>query len=208
MENWNAYHFTGNNLRDGRPVPAVGETLVHEGPIFWCESGLYASRTAFDALQYAPGPILHRVTCEDVEREEHDKLVCRRRTIVASVDATGLLREFARKCALYVIHLWDAPGVVRRYLETGDESLRASAEAAEWEAAWRAEWEAARRAAWGTAWAAARDAAWAAARASAWEAAWEAAGFAAEAAAGAAEREKQAAHFNEMVNNAFEKESP
>jgi hypothetical protein len=41
-----------------------------------------------------------------------------------------MLREFARWCALQVIHLWDAPDVVRQYLETGDESLRAAARAA------------------------------------------------------------------------------
>jgi hypothetical protein len=53
--------------------------------------------------------------------------VCRRRKIVKRIDATELLRKFARHCALSVIHLWDAPKVVRDYLETGDESLRAAA---------------------------------------------------------------------------------
>ena len=36
-------------------------------------------------------------------------------------------REFARWCALQVIHLWDCPEIVRLYLETGDESIRAAA---------------------------------------------------------------------------------
>jgi hypothetical protein len=44
-------------------------------------------------------------------------------------------RLFTRQCALDVIDLWDAPAVVRQYLETGDESLRASA----WDAAWDAQ---------------------------------------------------------------------
>ena len=69
-----------------------------------------------------------------------DKVVGRRRKILASIDATDLLREFARWCALQVIHLWECPDVVRRYLETGDESIRA--------AAWDAAWAAARAAAW------------------------------------------------------------
>jgi hypothetical protein len=175
MSNFNAYHFTSDQLRDGRPVPLVGETLVHEGPIAWCESGLYASRDAFDALLYAPGARLHRVLCEEIEREDTDKLVCRRRTITASIDATDLLRSFARQCALDVIDLWNAPDVVRRYLETGDESLRDTA--------------------WGAARSAARDAADAAT--------WDAADAAAWAAARAAARDAQRARFNAMVNAAF-----
>jgi len=31
---------------------------------------------------------------------------------------------FSRWCALQVVHLWDCPDEVRRYLETGDESIR------------------------------------------------------------------------------------
>jgi hypothetical protein len=186
MSNFNAYHFTSSHLRDGRPVPAIGETLVHDGPIIWCESGLYASRDAFDALRYAPGARLHRVLCEEIERDDTDKLVCRRRTITASIDATDLLRAFARSCALDVIDLWNAPDVVRRYLETGDESLR--------DAAWAAAWDAAQYAAADAAWAAAADAAWAAA-----DAAWAAAD-----AARSTARETQRARFNSMVDAAFD----
>jgi hypothetical protein len=42
---------------------------------------------------------------------------------VKSIDALPLLRAFSRRCALGVVHFWDAPDIVRRYLETGDESL-------------------------------------------------------------------------------------
>ena len=132
MSDYNAYHFTGSTLRDGRPVPAIGETLIHEGPIEWCRSGLYASRTAWDALRYAPGPILHRVLCEDIEREDGDKLVCRKRTISASIDATDLLRRFAADQALSVAHLWDMPDVVRDCLTTLGEGKRAAASEAAW----------------------------------------------------------------------------
>lgn len=67
--------------------------------------------------------------------------------------------RFARWCALQVIHLWDAPEVVRRFLETGEEAS-AAASAAAWaeSAAARAAWEAAAwaesAAAWAAAWAA------------------------------------------------------
>ena len=37
------------------------------------------------------------------------------------------IRAFACDCALRVAHLWDMPGIVREYLETRDESIRAAA---------------------------------------------------------------------------------
>ena len=36
-----AWHFTGAALRDGRPIPADGEVLHHDGPLVMCESGLH-----------------------------------------------------------------------------------------------------------------------------------------------------------------------
>ena len=122
-----AWHFVGDTLRDGRPVPPDGVWLVHEGEAGMCESGLHASRRPSDALQYAPGPVLCLVECKDVVDEGDDKLVCRRRRIIKRMDATDLLRTYARKCALSVIHLWDAPSCVREYLETGDDSKRLAA---------------------------------------------------------------------------------
>lgn len=62
----------------------------------------------FDAFLHATGPVLHKVG-------------------TGKVDATELLREFSRWCALQVIDMWDAPDVVRKYLETGDDSLRVEA---------------------------------------------------------------------------------
>ena len=174
-----AYHFVGATLRDRRPVPADGEWLVHEGPVTICESGLHASKHPFDALQFAPGATLCMVECEDVVAEQADKLVCRRRKIVKRIDATELLWVASRKYALSVIHMWDAPPIVREYLETGDESKRAAA----WAAAWDAAWDAATAAATAAAWDAARNAAWDAARDAAWDAA----------------RDAQNAHFESML---------
>ena len=171
-----AYHFVADTMRDGRPIPADGEWLEHDGGIAICQSGLHASWHPFDALQFAPGNTLCLVEVEGVEAEQSDKLVCRRRRIVARIDAEPILREFARWSALQVIDLWDAPEVVRQYLTTGDESLRDAAGAAAWDAAGAAAWAAAR--------AAARDAAWAAARD----------------AAGAAQRD----HFKKFIDGAFE----
>ena len=56
-----AYHFVGATLRDGRQVPPDGEWLEHSGTLVMCESGLHASPTPFEALQYAPGNVLCEV---------------------------------------------------------------------------------------------------------------------------------------------------
>ena len=185
------YHFTNNTLRDGRPVPPIGEWLEHEGPITLCESGLHASEHPFDALFFAPGNWLHRVEL-DGDLQSHgepvDKWAGRRRKILATINAELLLCEFARWCALQVIDLWDAPPVVRQYLETGDETLRNAARDAA--AARAGAWDAARDAAGDAARAAA------AAAATAWDAAWDAAGDA----AGDAQRDK----FLQMVEAEFQ----
>jgi hypothetical protein len=191
-----AWHFVGETLRDGRPVPADGVTLKHDGRLVMCGSGLHFSRHPFDALQYAPGPILCFVECGGTvvkgTGDHKDKGICSERKIIARIDATEMLRYFARMQALSVVHLWEPPQVVCDYLMTGDESIRA--------AAWAAAWAAARAAALDAALAAARDAARAAARAAALAAARDAARDAALAAARDAARDDFAA----LVNECFE----
>jgi hypothetical protein len=201
--NMRAYHFTSDKLRDGRPIPAVGEWLEHEGNIVACFKGLHASEHPFDALKYAPGCILHLVELEgDLEShgEPIDKWFGRRRKIIATINAEELLLEYARWCALEVIHLWDAPQVVREYLETGEKSLRK-------EACWAAAKAAVRSAAWSAVKAAVspalRAAYWAAAVA-AYRAAEEAAYWAAYCAAEADDNTaKYRKKFAEMVDEAF-----
>lgn len=224
--NKQAWHFTRNTLRDGSPIPSVGETLHHDGPLIMCKSGLHASYDVLDALAYAPGSFVHRVRVGGEIFEDPDKLVCCERTIVWSFDATEVLREFARKCALDVIHLWDAPAVVVRYLRMGGEALRVAAGAAAcatYNVAGAAGMDAAWAAAHNVAGAAGRDAAWAAAhnaakaagsaaRAAAHNAAWaagSAAGRAAQDAASAAAwdaaRAKQSSRLVRMLNAARKK---
>ncbi len=178
-----AWHFTSDTLRDGRPLPADGEVLRHRGDLIMCQQGLHASVRIIDALRYAPGNTVCRVSVSGHEWQGHDdKIVCRERTIVWRIDGESLLRKFARLCALDVVHLWDCPDIVLRYLKTGDEKIRAAAWAAAgdaardagWDAARDAGWAAARDAGWAAAGAAARDAARAAAGAAAWAAGWDA----------------------------------
>ena len=150
---------------DGRRV-ALGKTHKIKGEIIHCENGLHASVRAIDAFSYAPGNIVWRVECGGTVVRQDDKLACSERTYIAGgIDVSDTLRKFARLCALDVVHLWDAPDVVVRYLTTGDESIRdaaldaawAAARAAAWAAAGDAAGDAAREAAWAAAWAAARD---------------------------------------------------
>ena len=128
------YHFTGDTLRNGDPLPAIDEWLEFTGPLVPCVSGLHFSEHPFDALQYSCGKWLHRVRVGKTmipHGDPVDKFVSNRRKIVATIDATDVMRRFARRVALDVLPLWkDAPDVVKRYLETGDESIRAAARAA------------------------------------------------------------------------------
>ena len=158
------WHFVNDTLRDGRPVPPDGEWLEHDGALVMCESGLHASERLIDALRYAPGSTICRVEVDGEILHDDDKLVAMRRRILWRVDGEAVLRAFARWCALEAAHLWDMPSLVREYLETGDEDLRAAASAAA-----RAAASAAAR---GAAWAAARDAG--AASWAAWAASWAA----------------------------------
>ena len=167
---------------DNRAI-AVGVTHTVDCEPVLCEAGLHASRRLIDALKFAPGVILYRVRLGGKIIHGDDKSVATERTYIKRLDADKVLRAFARKCALDVVHLWDCPEVVREYLETGDEKLRAAAgdaaRNAAWAAAGNAAWNAAGDAAWAAAWNAAWNAAWAAAGAAAGDAARDAAGAAA-----------------------------
>lgn len=141
-----AWHFTADTLHDGSPILAVGEVLRHAGELIPCHSGLHASIDPFDALTFAPGPLLHRVRCGgEIIAHDNDKIVCRERTIIASIDATTLLRRFACDQAIEALRIAAVtpPPIVARWLQTMDESIR--------DAAWSAAWSAARGAARGAA---------------------------------------------------------
>ena len=198
-----AYHFTGDTLRDGSPIPAKKVWLKHEGAIELCESGLHASIHPFDALKYAPGNTLHLVEVRgDIQQHDPDKIVARERRIIKSINAEKLLRDFARWNAKQVIHLWaDAPKVVLDYLKTEDESLRdaawseALARAEEGYVAWAAALAASNADAITEAKGAAKFAAWAAATAKATDAKWNA--------EWTAFSKKSRNKFNQMVKKAF-----
>ena len=153
-----AWYFSGTDCRlrygDGRVIEA-GETHIVECKPILCEQGLHGSVKPLDALSFAPGPMVWRVELSGDLDIGDDKVAATSRKYLWGYDATDVLCKFARLCALDVIHLWDAPEVVVRYLKTGDEPLRAAALEATLEAAGGAAWSAARKKAWAAAWAAA-----------------------------------------------------
>ena len=177
----NGYYFSASNrLRygDGRTIEQ-GITHTVDVTPRCCHAGLHASKNPLDALGYGYGSWCWYVSVSGQVHEQSDKFCGQRREYLWGFDAEDVLRAFARRCALDVIHLWEAPPAVVDYLKTGDESSQAAAGAAAWAAraagavgasawaawaAWAA-WEAARGGARG----AARDAAWAA-RDAAWDA--------------------------------------
>jgi len=190
------WHFA--KIENGNPVMRDG-TIIEIGKEYHvekaelCESGYHGSARIIDALQHAPGPwISKRIITGDIKKGK-DK-VCGKRCIhTKGFDATEILRKFTCMCALDVIHLWDAPTIVIKYLKTGDKSIRsdawaaavrntasaaastardaarAAADAARWDtvsAASGATLNAARATAWDTV----RDDAWDAARGATWNA--------------------------------------
>ena len=151
-----AWHWVGETLRDGSPIPKDGEWLEYKGPLQMCKSGLHASRNPFDALQYAPGATLCLVDCDGIGAEQQDKLVSSRRRIVARMDATELCRYFGRQQAIGVLDNWETEPeqCVLDWLMCDD-----NAESAAWNAARSAAESAAESAAWNAARSAARSAA-------------------------------------------------
>ncbi len=139
-----------------------------------CRHGLHASQTPFQALKYAPGPVLWQVRLGGEILVGEDKCCASERTYLAGFDATDVLRAFARRQALInieKIHPYCPPSdyaLVMAWLETADEKLRDSAESAAWSAAWSA--RSAAESAWSAAWSA-RSAAESAAESAAYRAA-------------------------------------
>ncbi len=122
-------------FEDGRIVRSGKTYRAPKGKIDLCRHGMHASLRAIDALSYKHGVglVVCRVRVSGWVVHGNDKLVGRSRRVLWMAQADPTLREFARWCAREALHLWDAPKVVRDYLETGDESLRAAARAAEFD---------------------------------------------------------------------------
>ncbi len=116
----------------------VGETLTAtEWPLHLCKYGLHASAHVFDALRYAPGPILCRVELGGEILRAPDKVCAERRTVLEMRDVSDDLHRFAIWCARRALDRVDEPDprsvgaldVKERWLEgqASDHELRGGA---------------------------------------------------------------------------------
>ena len=158
-----AWHFLREDMTAGNgnePAWTVGETrsLPDDREIIPCEYGYHASPTAWDALEYTPGPVLCLVEI-DGDLHEHgspvNKYAARSRTLIAAINVSRELREFAADCAERALfrfeELYPDDNRPRRAIEVAREYARG--------AATDDELESARSAAESAAWVAARSAA-------------------------------------------------
>ena len=97
VKGWHFFATEGQD-RTGAPI-VVGETQFVAGKIECCESGLHACESLLDALRYAPGTWLQRVTLSGVIDRDRDKLAASHRNTLAVADARQILVTFARDCA-------------------------------------------------------------------------------------------------------------
>lgn len=120
-----AWYFSTQKKRlrynDGRKI-APGVTHEVEGVPKVCRWGLHGSAHIADALKIAPGPIVWRVELSGDMDKELDKVAATTRHYLWGYDASKIIQDFARKCALDVAHLWTDSEVVIHFLKTGDKN--------------------------------------------------------------------------------------
>jgi len=204
-----AYHFLKADMRAGYGLQRawkVGETrTLKGGAIIPCARGFHGSPTAFDALQFAPGPMLCIVELRgDVTPHGNpvDKYVARSRKLIAVVNVERELRLFAADCAEHVLWIFEKEfpndsrprDAIAAARDLADDKIAAAREGA-WDATLSAAAAGAARAAW-----AARGA-WAAAGGAA--AAWAVGGATDE----AAEKTWQRAQFEARFGQLFPEEA-
>ena len=184
-----AWHFVAEDRKlsfgseADRLIVEPGFIYTESDPPAICKSGLHGSIRAYDALDYAPGPIICRVQLwGDVEMAP-DKLVARNREVLWMADAAPELRLWACWAIRKVWHLLvdqrsrTAVEVAERFARgvARLDDLAAARDAARKEA-WTAAAAAAAATARALAWHAAPAAAWTAAAGAERAAAWKEAG--------------------------------
>ena len=124
-----AWWFGPNRPLDGDGgVVTVGTRLRIPTPVELGKRGLQGSRYVLDALRYGSGPVLWRTRHSGTVIDGEEQIISSVRTHLARIDDVApILHAFVRRCALDVVGLWDAPTVVREYLETGAEDIRGAA---------------------------------------------------------------------------------
>lgn len=184
---WGILHADGSVDPHGI-TPVDGEWFTHfrEPALDVVERGPHMHDRLIDALRRGPtepGAMIARFEVERSAKVARARttasIASEKRRVIWRLDgetSDRVLTEYARWCAEQVLHLWDAPQVVRDWLATGDENLIDAARAAAREAHRAEAWDSSN---------AAKSAAWCAAEA-AWHAASASPGVAAKRAAASA----------------------
>lgn len=119
------WHFVGDKLRDGRPVPPDGQLLVHVGKLRKYRAGLHACERVRDALSFAAGLTLCRVELSGQMKRHKDVVVATERRILWRIDAERILTDFAKRCAWSIrSELPDQLPVVRDFFASNDPLKR------------------------------------------------------------------------------------
>jgi hypothetical protein len=102
-----AWHFCRNDRRlgfnDGRVI-RTGRLYRISGKPIMCRHGLHASRRIIDALEYAEGHIICRVTLSGTIISGTNKIVATERRVIWSLNAEKILHEFACRCGERALH--------------------------------------------------------------------------------------------------------
>lgn len=155
------YHFVGETLSDGRPIPPDGEWIINGEAVQIDNRNVYSRLPSELLSSCSPGPTICLIEIDGT-----------RLRIIKRIDATQLLSRFGADLALSVRNFWKMPSIVKQYLNTLDESIRLEARDAATkvaDAAYRTAHGDVEHAAAKAAQAAARDASWVEVRAAAWE---------------------------------------
>lgn len=133
MEEFKGWHFIKDDRRlrygDNRLVePGKSYSVPDDRPLQLCDYGLHASSYILDALTYAPGSILCRVSLFGERIDGEDKSVAYKRTVHWMVNTHSILDEVGRSLAFKTTQFWSAPKIVIDYLKSGDKTLLGAAQ--------------------------------------------------------------------------------
>ena len=105
-----------------RKLREQGEKIDHEGFVRISCSDLIVFNDPNKALSTESGFCLHEVMIEE-KTNDNNEVIGYQETVLRSVDMMDSILSYMRRCALDVIDLWDAPDIIRKYLETDNEEL-------------------------------------------------------------------------------------
>lgn len=117
--------------------PVTSPIPDHDRQWFALPDGMRVAARATSALRHATIASVSVFRCRgDFEGEV---FACSDAEVVVAGDATAALRLFARACARSVAHLWSPDPVTTRWIDHGDEAVRAHVHRTAWERSFEVE---------------------------------------------------------------------